>query len=740
MADEEVTQKATIISVDIKDANEGSSESQTTPTPSKTQLNANAVEFIPGSFKPAGPISTTPNPDAPSFTPGYPVAVNGYAPINPYAVPYYMYVPVDGAVSPVLTFANNFNRLPGGFNPLGHRPHRKGGKGGVSRAPAPVSPVKRSESPVVKPEDFPDFLGAPAVSSPKEPLNKPSWAAIAKAPQQVVKPVEAVESPVEPAEPAAPEVAPALQRPAQPTEAAWPLPVETYAGSEKSTKEPAKEPTPQCVPVSVKLAPWAKPVHSSVCVDQPRLAVVAKSDAAPVCRPVVVDDVCKLGVPVRTPDAENGCQSDLPVCEPVAESVCTSEAAKADSPTVCKSIVAENVCKSEVAINESPSKVYSIEYLCGMRFNELCRPLAEHRAAIPPVLLRQRMAEDVCDWRAEAAASVRRGGRKLDRRASSRIEISAAMLIPSENSWSVAQQKADALVDENVRVGRRIFAVLNKLTVEKFGKLADQLFTECGICKPAHIITLVKYLFEKATIQHHFIGMYADLCSRCLEWLGSDSCPPELSESMAAGGAANIFKRVLLERCQETFYSYFLNHKEDDDEETTFSNERSEEEHHKHRLQMLGTVKFVAQLLERRLMTRAVFKNCIDTLLGERTDDHIECACVFLTEIGFLFESEENNAYSKALEDAMETLASLEQEPETNPRIKFGIMNLIDLRKGKWVKEASGPTKIAELHKQVALEDARSMSRSTSVKEVTPPADEWETVRTVSQKPAWRRP
>ena len=93
MAEEQTTPKAskpentTFITVDIKEANDASiSESLTTPTPSKTHFNANAVEFVPGQFRAAA----APNPAAPVFTPQFQLTPGGYVPINPYAVPYYM--------------------------------------------------------------------------------------------------------------------------------------------------------------------------------------------------------------------------------------------------------------------------------------------------------------------------------------------------------------------------------------------------------------------------------------------------------------------------------------------------------------------------------------------------------------------------------------------------------------------------------------------------------------------------
>ena len=645
--------------MDVKEANDAPmSENLSTATPTKSQFNANAVEFVPGQFK-------GPNPAAPVFTPQFQLTPSGYVPINPYAVPYYMYVPTDGTVmvSPVLTYQTTggfsharassmpYVSVPGkgGLarnNSTGSRPPRGERKEGSFSKPFRKDEAKQSKEEAVKqpevavvmrPEDFPSMLPVSRELPAEEDSGKPSWAAIARKPNKVEGVVEEKKQVVVEVEEKQIEE----------------LEEKQIEEAEEKESEAAEE------EIKCKLAPWAPKETISV------------------------------------------------------EIKATNE----EGFDVQESVLDEQESESCARL-----QVYSLETLRRLRFHESCRPTADSRGAIPAGLLRQRKAgfEESDDWRAEMGKNKRFG----------RVEISAEMLIPSENSWSVAQQKKDAEVDENLKVGRKIFAVLNKLTMEKFGKLSEQLFTECGIAKPAHIISLVKFLFEKATVQHHFISMYADLCAKCLAWLGSDSAPEELVNSIGPGerssAAADIFRRVLLERCQAAFYSFFLVRDE--------QSERSEEEHHKHRLSMLGTVKFVAQLLDRRLMTRAVFRNCLETLLDPeiRTDDHIECACVFLTEIGKLFEKEpgspEGDAYSKVLEEAMDELQEISADPNTIARIKFAILNLVDLRANQYVATKSvsaGPAKIADLHKQAAKEEllTRSVSKVSHA-----PTDEWETV------------
>jgi hypothetical protein len=763
MADDEVTPKAPQISVDIKEANEAFSESQTTPTPSK--LNANAVEFVPGQFKSSTTTSTTSslqNTAAPVFTPQFQMTANGFVPMSTYGVPYYMYVPTNGAgapmaatnpdgsvsVSPILSYqpVGGFNASAMPFQPMngrglsrhassGSRASGKGGYKGVNRGPKPgptAEPIPVVDTVVVKEEDFPSMLGSAIVPKPESP--KSSWAAIAKKPGPIEKsPVVACKqettiSTVESPTPVVDETNTITAVTVETTAEEFPSIVEetriTKASSVRS--EPPTEPTPRTVPVTTKakLAPWAASVS----------APEEEQNMAPQAE--IAEEVCP-------PDDA----TDKPVVE-VVEKQLVEEAAE----------VVEIVSSGSVTprVTSIEYKTYAIDVLRRLRFHDACKPSAEIRSLIPHAILKPRgamsgaSAEEADDWRAEAAAANTtrrtRSNNRLERRASSRIEILPEMLIPSENSWSVAQQNKDATIDENVKVGRKIFAILNKLTVEKFNKLADQLFTDCGISKPAHIITLVKYLFEKATIQHHFIGMYADLCNRCLDWLGSDRAPEELINSIGPGerstAAADIFRRVLLERCQQSFYSYFLTPEEDDE-----GAEKSEEEHHKHRLSMLGTVKFVAQLLERRLMTRGVFRNCLDTLLysDERTEDHIECACVFLTEVGQLFEKDEGedpDVYSRALNEAMETLEDIANDDETSARIKFTIMNLIDLRNNRYIAnrlpgQPLGPAKISEIHKLAAKEEnlTRTLSRAHNssshslVPQLSNPGvDDWETV------------
>eukprot|EP00439_Symbiodinium_sp_Y106_P069217 s1744_g11.t2 len=96
---------------------------------------------------------------------------------------------------------------------------------------------------------------------------------------------------------------------------------------------------------------------------------------------------------------------------------------------------------------------------------------------------------------------------------------------------------------ESTVVARSIRAILNKLTLERFQQLYEQLFSS-GIRRPEHVQILLKEVFDKALVQHSFLPMYADLCAR----LATDARITAVCPS-----SEDCFARILLEMCQSCF-------------------------------------------------------------------------------------------------------------------------------------------------------------------------------------------
>merc|ERR1719487_174364 len=86
-------------------------------------------------------------------------------------------------------------------------------------------------------------------------------------------------------------------------------------------------------------------------------------------------------------------------------------------------------------------------------------------------------------------------------------------------------------------------SILNKLTIERFAPLYQKLVA-CGIQKTLHLEALIHEVFEKATTQHHFINMYADLCALL---------HVHFAEHPITDDPKMSFKKILLNGCQAFF-------------------------------------------------------------------------------------------------------------------------------------------------------------------------------------------
>jgi hypothetical protein len=168
---------------------------------------------------------------------------------------------------------------------------------------------------------------------------------------------------------------------------------------------------------------------------------------------------------------------------------------------------------------------------------------------------------------------------------------------------------------------------LNKLTIEKFDSLYEQLAT-CGVSTPEHIKILMREVFEKATVQHHFIAMYADLCVR----LEAD---PRLAPALGAAGEPTSFRHLLLHQCQVAF-EQLLEPRAEDANEGDLCPEAKEEQEALRKRRALGNVKFVGQLMVRGMLSSRLLVACSDALLRGQTTcpEALESLAALLTVAG----------------------------------------------------------------------------------------------------------
>lgn len=245
------------------------------------------------------------------------------------------------------------------------------------------------------------------------------------------------------------------------------------------------------------------------------------------------------------------------------------------------------------------------------------------------------------------------------------------------------------------KVARSARSILNKLTVEKFDSLYEQLAT-CGIETLQHVTTLMQEVFEKAIMQHHFIPMYADLCVR----LETD---PRIQPALE--GKRNNFRRLLLSRCQTSFEMLLKPPPMETYAGTNSGDLESQQDKRKRRA--LGNVKLVAELIVRGSLISRLLVDCSEELLNGWRDcqEALESLCALLTAAGKKFDIPEWPHHDR-LKAVFARIQELAHNSVVPARQRFLLQNVLDLREKSWVSESraavdlKGPMRLEEVRER----------------------------------------
>lgn len=269
----------------------------------------------------------------------------------------------------------------------------------------------------------------------------------------------------------------------------------------------------------------------------------------------------------------------------------------------------------------------------------------------------------------------------------------------SPTAWKPSRvQSPVSAQDNNQQVARAARSILNKLTVEKFDALYEQL-AECGLKTPEHVKILMREIFEKATAQHHFIPMYADLCVR-LETDARVSAALGRPEEQALS-----FKRLLLNQCQVSFEELLVPDPAPVVPKTEEEAVEAEEARIRTKQRKLGNVKFVGELLLRGILQPQLLCTCIEDLLECWKDcsEAIESLAALLTVAGPKFDIDKEWSHRHRLAGLFDQLSKLVESGLLAPRQRFLLKDVLDLRVSGWHGcGQSGPKRLVEVRKEAA--------------------------------------
>merc|ERR1712137_1106436 len=306
------------------------------------------------------------------------------------------------------------------------------------------------------------------------------------------------------------------------------------------------------------------------------------------------------------------------------------------------------------------------------------------------------------DWTGRDGDKSRRDDKKGDDSKGDRERKNKHVLEASATSWLLQQQllrEARKIPSEertDVEVVREMKSILNKLTIERFDHLYTKLIN-CGIHSAEHIEVLMREVFEKATTQHHFISMYADLCAQLHAWFMSGKTASTIDNK--------TFKKILLTQCQHSFEHHTGNcHSENFKEMDPIKREEAEA---LRKTQSISNLKFIGALLETKLLASKILGTVTEALLMNPTPEKLECLAVFLTAVGPTFDRSDSSQYAQ-MASAFQRVKTHAHSKDLPARTRFLLQDVLDLRKSSWEKKKSGrneaPTTLDQVHKKAELE------------------------------------
>ncbi|KAK0212418.1 hypothetical protein DFS33DRAFT_25830 [Desarmillaria ectypa] len=290
-------------------------------------------------------------------------------------------------------------------------------------------------------------------------------------------------------------------------------------------------------------------------------------------------------------------------------------------------------------------------------------------------------------------------------------------------------------------VDRKVKGLLNKLTMEKFDSISDQIIAWANRSEKEKdgrtLIQVIRLVFEKATDEATWSEMYARLCRKMMEQISAkvqDDGIKNAEGKPIAGG--QLFRKYLLNRCQEDFERGWVAkeataaaaaskaiedqaakaaaEKKGDGEEEVALYSAEYYAAQKAKRQGLGLIKFIGELFKLQMLTERIMHECVKKLLGNvenPEEEEIESLCKLLTTVGQLLDTTKARAHMDVYFSRMKELT---KSPNVSSRMQFMLQDILELRERKWVSRnaVAAPTTIAQIHEAAAKEKAAQEKES----------------------------
>jgi translation initiation factor 4G len=232
-------------------------------------------------------------------------------------------------------------------------------------------------------------------------------------------------------------------------------------------------------------------------------------------------------------------------------------------------------------------------------------------------------------------------------------------------AWSTVRKPGAIDTKSPELVDRKVTSLLNKLTMEKFESISNQIIAWANKSENERdgrtLIQVIRLVFEKATDESAWSEMYARLCRKMMVSISPGVQVDYIRNSegkLVVGGM--LFRKYLLNHCQEGFERGCVTRvakvaraaaaaaKASDGQAIQAANERKGDESElysdgyyaarKAKRQGLGLIKFIGEMFKLQMLTERIMHECVKKLLVNPEEEDIESVCQLLTSVGQLLD------------------------------------------------------------------------------------------------------
>jgi len=291
----------------------------------------------------------------------------------------------------------------------------------------------------------------------------------------------------------------------------------------------------------------------------------------------------------------------------------------------------------------------------------------------------------------------------------------------AENAWKPGvkdkskEGSADPAEQDKQDLRKKVLAILNKLTPQKFQTLVDK-FQELPIDTQEKLSVCMELVFEKAVDEPAFSVAYAQMCKVM-----------QMKKVPIDGGKEEEFvnfRKLLISRCQKEFEKDYMESLDRDKYVQDTAQAESEDVKKKIRIEFeqmemklrrrsLGNIRFIGELYKLNMLTARIMHECVKKLLVTTDEESLECLCRLVTTVGQDLDIETQGRLAKGPQTGINDLSvyfkemsKLVEQKKISSRVRFLMQDVIELRLNGWKKrrEDAGPKTIDQIHKEIEKE------------------------------------